>query len=172
MILTKIDPLSMRRGVGLRENVLQWADIFLQSRRYEASNECRNCVRSEDKGPKWVEMPSISDQSSASIGPGEPYHDLGMKFPHAPVPRTQGDVIVHRALLEDVTGIAQLMDWISDGDIVIVEMTDLMSRDMELQLAVGRIQEFVEGDMRGQLVRLGNARLLLLPPTFDSARVK
>ena len=172
MIFTKIDPLSMRREVGLQQNVLQWADIFCQSRRYEASNVCRNCVRSEDKGPKWVEMPSISDQSSGSIEPGEPYHDLGMKFPHAPVPRTQGDVIVHRALLEDVTGIAQLMDWISDGDIVIVEMTDLMSRDMELQLAVGRIQEFVEGDMRGQLVRLGNARLLLLPPTFDSARVK
>jgi SepF-like predicted cell division protein (DUF552 family) len=95
-----------------------------------------------------------------------------MKFPNAPVPRTQGDVIVHRALLEDVTGIAQLMDWVSDGDIVIVEMTDLMTRDMELQLAVVRIQEFVEGDMSGQLVRLGNARLLLLPPTFDSARVK
>ena len=116
-------------------------------------------------------MPSISDQNIGSIGPGEPYHDLGMKFPHAPVPRKQGDVIVHRALLEDVTGIAQLMDWISDGDIVIVEMAGLMSRDMELQLAVARIQEFVEGDIRGQLVRLGNSRLLLLPPTFESARV-
>ena len=129
-------------------------------------------MRSEDDGPKWVEMPSISDQNIGAIEPGEPYHDLGMKFPHAPVPRNNGDVIVHRALLEDVTGIAQLMDWISDGDIVIVEMTGLMSRDMELQLAVGRIQEFVEGDMHGQLVRLGNARLLLLPPSFESARVK
>jgi len=128
-------------------------------------------VPQDDAGPKWVEMPSISDHISGSIEPGEPYHDLGMKFPHAPVPRTQGDVIVHRALLEDVTGIAQLMDWISDGDIVIVEMTGLMSRDMELQLAVGKIQEFVEGDMRGQLVRLGNSRLLLLPPTFESARL-
>ena len=125
----------------------------------------------DDAGPKWVEMPSISDHISGSIEPGEPYHDLGMKFLHAPVPRTQGDVIVHRALLEDVTGIAQLMDWISDGDIVIVEMTGLMSRDMELQLAVGKIQEFVVGDMRGQLVRLGNSRLLLLPPTFESARL-
>ena len=129
-------------------------------------------MNSGDDGPKWVEMPSISDQNSGSIEPGEPYHDLGMKYVHAPVPRTQGDVIVHRALLEDVTGIAQLMDWISDGDIVIVEMTGLMTRDMELQLAVGRIQEFVEGDMRGQLVRLGNSRLLLLPPNFESARVK
>jgi len=129
-------------------------------------------VRTEDSGPKWVEMPSISDHSSVSIEPGEAYHDLGMKFPHAPVPRTQGDVIVHRALLEDVTGIAQLMDWVSDGDIVIVEMTGLMTRDLELHLAVGKIQEFVEGDLRGQLVRLGNARLLLLPPSFESSKVK
>jgi SepF-like predicted cell division protein (DUF552 family) len=129
-------------------------------------------VRSGDDGPKWVEMPSISDQNLGNIEPGEPYHDLGTKFPHAPVLRSEGDVIVHRALLEDVTGIAQLMDWISDGDIVIVEMTGLMTRDMELQLAVGNIQEFVEGDLNGQLVRLGNSRLLLLPPTFESARVK
>jgi len=129
-------------------------------------------VRSGGDGPKWVEMPSIADQKIGGIEPGEPYHDLGMKFPDAPVPRTAGDVIVHRALLEDVTGIAQLMDWVSDGDIVVVEMTGLMTRDMELQLAVGNIQEFVEGDLNGQLVRLGNTRLLLLPPTFESARVK
>ena len=129
-------------------------------------------MRSGDDGPKWVEMPSISDQNLGNIEPGETYHDLGTKFPHAPVHRSVGDVVVHRALLEDVTGIAQLMDWISDGDIVIVEMTGLMSRDMELQLAVGNIQEFVEGDLNGQLVRLGNSRLLLLPPTFESARVK
>tara|TARA_B100000686_G_C15949134_1_gene552636 strand:+ start:43 stop:432 length:390 start_codon:yes stop_codon:yes gene_type:complete len=129
-------------------------------------------VSTRDEGPKWVEMPSIADQGASSIDPGEPYHDLGMKFPDAPVPRTEGDVIVHRAILEDVTGISQIMDWVSDGDIVILEMTDLMSRDMELQLAVGKIQEFVEGDVNGQVVRLGNSRLLLLPPTFESARVK
>ena len=63
------------------------------------------------------------------------------------------------------------MDWVSDGDIVIIEMSDLMSRDMELQLAVGKIQDFVEDDVNGQVVRLGKTRLLLLPPTFDSARV-
>ena len=172
MILTKIDPLSMRRGVGLHQIALQCTILVHQSRRYEASNDCGNAVRLGDDGPKWVEMPSISEHSSGSIGPGEPYHDLGMKFPLAPVPRTHDDVIVHRAILEDVTGIAQLMDWISDGDIVIVEMTDLMKRDMELQLAVGKIQEFVEGDVNGQLVRLGNARLLILPPSFESAKVK
>ena len=29
----------------------------------------------------------------------------------------------HRAVLEDVTGISQIMDWVSDGDIVIIEMS-------------------------------------------------
>ena len=125
-----------------------------------------------DDGPRWVEMPSISDQSLGRIEAGESYHDLGLKFPDAPVPRMKSDVIVHRAILEDVTGIPELLNWISDGDVVIVEMTGIMSRDMELRLAVGKIQDFIERDLNGQLVRLGNTRLLLLPPTFDSARMQ
>ncbi|MBI87863.1 MAG: hypothetical protein CMB67_02390 [Euryarchaeota archaeon] len=126
----------------------------------------------KDAGPRWVEMPSISDQTIGGIEAGESYHDLGLKFPDAPVPRLKSDVIVHRAILEDVGGISQLLDWISDGDIVIVEMTGIMARDMELRLAVGKIQDFIERDMNGQLVRLGNTRLLLLPPSFDSARIQ
>ncbi len=122
-------------------------------------------------GPKWVEMPSVADQGVSIIDPGEPYHDLGMRFPDAPVPRLDGDVIIHRAVLEDVTGISQLMDWVSDGDIVIVEMSDIMEKETELHLSVNKIQEFIERDMNGQVVRLGQRRLLLLPPNFDSSRI-
>ena len=144
---------------------------YLVFRRYQGYKVCRQIVTGHEEGPKWVEMPSVADKGVSIIDPGEPYHDLGMRFPDAPVPRLDGDVIIHRAVLEDVTGISQLMDWVSDGDIVIIELSDLMSRDMELQLAVGKIQDFVEDDVNGQVVRLGNTRLLLLPPTFDSARV-
>jgi len=133
---------------------------------------CPPIVSNSDEGPKWVDMPSVSKHGIGVLEAGESYHDLGMKYPDAPVPRNKSDVIVHRGVLEDVTGIPQLMDWVSDGDIVIVEMTGLMSRDMELRLAVGKIQDFVEGDMSGQLVRLGNSRLLLLPPSFESVRVQ
>ena len=125
-----------------------------------------------EEGPKWVDMPSVADHNYGGVDAGESYHDLGMRFRDAPVPRTDSDVIVHRALLEDVTGINQLMDWVSDGDIVIVEMTGLMSREMELNLAVSKIQDFVEGDLSGHLVRLGNSRLLLLPPSFESVKVQ
>jgi SepF-like predicted cell division protein (DUF552 family) len=129
-------------------------------------------VKSGDSGPKWVEMPSVSGTSSGNIDAGENYHDLGIQYPDAPIPRTQSDVIVRRAVLDDISGTGDLMNWVSDGDIVIVEMSDLLSRDMELQLAVSNIQEFVEGDICGQVVRLGSSRLLLLPSTFDSARIQ
>ena len=63
------------------------------------------------------------------------------------------------------------MEWIAEGALGVVEMTGLLDRDMELHLAVNKIQDFVERDLNGQVVRLGQSRLLLLPPVFESARV-
>ncbi len=137
-------------------------------RRHQALTISALIMGKRDEGPKWVEMPSVSNEAFGKLEPGENYHDLGLKYPDAPVPRDNRDVIVHRAQLNDISGVSQLMDWVSEGDIAIVEMTEMMDRDMELKLSVGRIQNFIETDLRGQLVRLGNSRLLLLPPTFSS----
>ena len=137
-------------------------------RRHQGLNICALIMGRREEGPKWVEMPSVSSQTFGKLEPGENYHDLGLKYPDAPVPRDNRDIIVHRAQLNDISGVSQLMDWVSEGDIAIVEMTEMMDRDMELKLSVGRIQDFIETDLRGQLVRLGNSRLLLLPPTFSS----
>ena len=63
------------------------------------------------------------------------------------------------------------MNWVANGDLVIVEMTGLLEREIELHMAVDNIQYFVEKDLSGQVVRLGHSRLLLLPPSFESARV-
>ena len=121
-----------------------------------------------DDGPEWLEMPSVSKNWQGEMEPGEGYHDLGLRYPDAPVPRTNNDVIVHRAILEDLSGIGPLIDWVSDGDIVIIELTELLEREMELHLAVEKIHNFIEGDIRGEVVRLGDSRLLLLPPNFES----
>ena len=137
-------------------------------RRHQALTISALIMGKRDEGPKWVEMPSVSNEAFGKLEPGENYHDLGLKYPDAPVPRDNRDVIVHRAQLNDISGVSQLMDWVSEGDIAIVEMTEMMDRDMELKLSVGRIQNFIETDIGGQLVRLGNSRLLLLPPTFSS----
>ena len=58
------------------------------------------------------------------------------------------------------------MDWISDGDMVIVKMGEIIKNDLELNVAVNKIQRFVEDDIAGEVVRLGDRRLLLLPSNF------
>ena len=70
--------------------------------------------------------------------------------------------------MDDLTGISSLMNWVSEGDIVIVKMSGILARELELVVAVDKIQRFVEGDMSGEVVRLGERRLLLLPPSFAS----
>jgi len=83
------------------------------------------------------------------------------------VARGVGDVLVHRAVLDDITGIPGILDWLSDGDIVILEMSRLLTAETELKMAVDKIQSFVEADMAGEVIRLGQSRLLLLPSTCD-----
>ena len=78
--------------------------------------------------------------------------------------------MVHRAVLDDITGVPMVMDWVSDGDLVIVEMSRMLGRELELQTAVERLRIFVEDDLCGEVVRLGDTRLMLLPPLFESTR--
>ena len=127
-------------------------------------------AKGEGGGPRWIEMPSVPDDVGTAIEPGQDYHDLGVRYPDAPVSRGTGDAIVHRAVLDDITGVPLVMDWVSDGDLVIVEMSRLLGRELELQTAVERIRSFVEDDLSGEVVRLGDSRLLLLPVNFESTR--
>ena len=125
----------------------------------------------EDVGePRRIEMPSINDDSGFHLEPGQNYHDLGEQYPDAPVPRGMRDAIVHRAVLDDITGVSKVMDWVSDGDLVIVEMSNLLTRELELQTTVERIRDFVEDDISGEVVSLGDTRLLLLPNDFESVK--
>ena len=64
-----------------------------------------------------------------SMAPGQDYHDLGTSYPDAPVPRIVGDVVIRRCELDDLTGISELMNWISDGDMVIVKICLLYTSD-------------------------------------------
>ena len=127
-------------------------------------------ARDDVGGPRWIEMPSINDDSGFNMEPGQNYHDLGERYPDAPVPRGMRDAIVHRAVLDDITGVSKVMDWVSDGDLVIVEMSNLLTRELELQTTVERIRDFVEDDISGEVVRLGDTRLLLLPNDFESVK--
>ncbi len=120
--------------------------------------------------PRWIEMPSVPNDSVAIMEPGQDYHDLADRYPDAPVPRGASDVVIHRAMLDDITGVPMVMDWVSDGDLVIVEMSRMLGRELELQTAVERLRGFIEDDLCGEVVRLGDTRLLLLPSEFESTR--
>ena len=116
--------------------------------------------------PRWLNVPSIEPGPLPSPDPGQVYHDLGSLYPDAPVPRHPQEVVIRRAVLHDVSGLEMLLDWAADSQIVIIELRRIIDRDFELTTAIEQLSNFVEGDLGGQLVQLGEERILLLPPGF------
>ena len=117
------------------------------------------------KAPRKLNLPSEESSLSASNSQGNTtYHDLGKLYPNAPVPKVSDGLVIHRATLHDLTGVLQLMDWLADGEAAIVRMEKLLNRKLELQTAIERLNKFVESDLGGQIIRLTETRLMLLPP--------
>lgn len=98
------------------------------------------------------------------------YHDMEKLYPNAPVPKVADGLVIHRAVLHDLTGVPQLLDWLADGEAAIVRMEKLMTRELELQTAIERLNTFVESDLGGQIIRLTESRLMLLPPGCRGVR--
>jgi len=119
--------------------------------------------------PRTLHMPSMEQEASAPTNEVV-YHDLAKMYPHPPVPINSNGLVIHRAILHDVTGIYKLLDWLADGEAVIVEMERLMARDVELQTALKQLSTFVESDIGGQIVKVTESRLMLLPPGCKGLR--
>jgi len=117
-----------------------------------------------------MEMPSIAEADSGPVQPATAYHDLGDLYPDAPIPAFSGDVIIHRAVLHDSSGVEQLFDWVSSGDVAIVELKRLMRREVEFAATITRLQNMIEGELGGGLVQIGDERLILLPAGFRGLR--
>ncbi len=115
--------------------------------------------------PRRLNLPSQqSSISPSSNNSSTRYHDMEKLYPDAPVPKVAGGLVIHRAMLHDLTGVPQLMDWVADGEAAIVRMDKMLNRELELQTAVDRLYLFVETDLGGQIIRLTESRLMLLPP--------
>tara|TARA_B100001778_G_scaffold332240_2_gene338123 strand:- start:767 stop:1180 length:414 start_codon:yes stop_codon:yes gene_type:complete len=124
----------------------------------------------EGEAPRWMDMPSIAESQPESVKPTQQYHDLGDLYPDAPVPMIRGEAIIHRAILHDISGIDSLFDWVSDGDVAIVELRRLIHREIEFANCITRLQELIEGDLGGTLVQVGDDRLILLPAGFAALK--
>ena len=115
--------------------------------------------------PRRLNLPSQETTISSSSGSsGTTYHDLEKLYPNAPVPKLADGLVIHRATLHDLTGVLQLLDWVSDGEAAIVRMEKMMNRKLELQTAIKKLNKFIESDLGGQIIRLTETRLMLLPP--------
>ena len=117
-----------------------------------------------------MDMPSIAESQPEPVKPTQQYHDLGDLYPDAPVPTIRGEAIIHRAILHDISGIDSLFDWVSDGDVAIVELRRLIHREIEFANCITRLQELIEGDLGGTLVQVGDDRLILLPAGFTALK--
>ena len=120
--------------------------------------------KTSSTGPRSFAMPSTSIAKAPRMPNAEvTYHNLEQLYPNAPVPVYEGEMVLHNSTLLDLTGCGALMDWVADGHGCIVEMKRMMKRTTEFNQALGMLYQFIEGDARGQIIRITDTRLLLLP---------
>ena len=124
----------------------------------------------EGDAPRWMDMPSIAESQPESVAPAQAYHDLGDLYPDAPVPSMRGEAIIHRAVLQDSSGIEAPFDWVAAGDVAIVELKRLIHREVEFANCVARLQELIEADLGGAMIQVGDDRLILLPAGFAAVK--
>ena len=111
------------------------------------------------------EMPSMSKTTKKNEVPSKLiFHNLGNKYPDPPIISSDNGLVVHRAVLNDMTGIPTLLNWLADGHASIVEMGRLIKRDTEFSAALDEMHTFIEGDLGGQIIQITDTRLMLLPP--------
>ena len=114
-------------------------------------------------------MSGTSDGSreGAKLGDGSMFHDLEKMYPDAPIP-VDGGQILRNAVIDGSDGLPALMDWVSQGDIVIVDVSPIIEHPDRLSEVIDPLTTFVEQQMGGQLLNFGHSRLLLLPSTHQA----
>ena len=115
-------------------------------------------------GTRSFSMPSASTTAAPRMPQAEvTYHNLEQLYPNPPFPLYEGEMVLHNSTLLDLTGCGALMDWVSEGHGCVVELRRMMKRKTEFNQALSMLYEFVEGDAQGQIIRITDTRLLLLP---------
>ena len=98
---------------------------------------------------------------------GSMFHDLGKMYPDAPIPE-EGGQILRNAVIDGSDGLPVLMDWVSQGDMVIVDVSPIIDYPERLSEVIDPLMIFVEQQIGGQLLNFGHSRLLLLPSTHQA----
>jgi hypothetical protein len=127
--------------------------------------------KKEMKPLRTFNMPSMEQTQPQATPDAEViYHDLGELYPNPPILDTGNGMVLHRAVLNDITGCGQLMDWVADDHAVIVEMNRLMKKTVEFNAALAQLNAFIDSDLGGQIIQMTETRLMLLPPGCRGVR--
>ena len=127
--------------------------------------EINTTTDEETEGLNTFEMPSMSPSEEKPAAPsGLIYHNLEKLYSSPPIKDSNSGLVVHRAVLNDITGCSTLLNWLSDGHAAIVEMNRLVKRETEFSSAINQLHTFIEGDLGGQIIQITDSRLMLLPP--------
>ena len=71
----------------------------------------------DGSAPRRLNLPSQEPAITApSNSNSNRYHDMEKLYPNAPVPKVADGLVIHRAVLHDLTGVPQLLDWLADGE--------------------------------------------------------
>ncbi|MEZ8008595.1 MAG: hypothetical protein QMC65_03015 [Candidatus Poseidoniaceae archaeon] len=128
-------------------------------------------TKEEMKPLRTFDMPSMEMTQPRSTPSAEViYHDLGALYPNPPILDSSMGMVLHRAVLNDITGCGQLMDWVADDHAVIVEMNRLMKKTVEFNAAIAQLNTFIDKDLGGQIIQMAETRLMLLPPGCRGVR--
>ena len=73
-------------------------------------------------------------------------------------------------MIDGSDGLPMLMDWVSQGDMVIVDVSPIIDYPERLSAVIDPLMIFVEQQLGGQLLNFGHSRLLLLPSNPPSNR--
>ncbi len=128
-------------------------------------------AKEEVKPLRTFNMPSMGMVQSQPTPAAEViYHDLGELYPNPPILDSGNGMVLHRAVLNDITGCGQLMDWVADDHAVIVDMNRLMKKTVEFNAVLAHLNTFIDADLGGQIIQMTETRLMLLPPGCRGVR--
>ena len=98
---------------------------------------------------------------------GSTFHDLGKLYPNAPIPNKDG-LILRNATIDDPNGLVDVMNWVSQGDIVILDVSPVIDNEDRLNQIINPLMALVENQIGGELLNFGRTRLLILCLLYTS----
>ena len=150
----------MKESAAPYEYAVNSHSLALKTLRF-MTGRCETMAMADRDEPEWIPIGRAS--RTAEMQEGETFHWMDGRYPDPPIASSINGTIIHRAEIRDITGLPQLLDWAAEGDISIVNTRHLMSRKTEFNAVIEELAEFVERDLGGEIIQIGDSRILILP---------